>query len=62
MIFKKLHDPENRFDQSDVIIRTSALTLPDILEDFADFLRGCGFSINGVIDVVEDDLEEKKED
>ena len=34
--------------------------LPDILEDFESFLRGCGFHFDGIIDIVppeEDDLE-----
>jgi len=31
-------------------------TLPEILEEFEYFLRGAGFSFDGVVDVVKDDL------
>ena len=27
-------------------------TLEDVLEEFAMFLRGCGFAINGVLEVI----------
>jgi len=32
-----------------------AVTLPDILAHFEDFLRGCGFRFDGVLDFVEDE-------
>jgi hypothetical protein len=32
-----------------------AQTLPDILANFEDFLRGCGFRFDGVLDFVEDE-------
>ena len=31
------------------------LTLPDIVANFEDFLRGCGFIIDGHLDFVEDE-------
>jgi hypothetical protein len=30
-------------------------SLDEILEEFAMFLRGCGFSINGTLDIVPDE-------
>jgi hypothetical protein len=32
---------------------TDAETLTDILEEFQMFLQGCGFIINGTLDIVE---------
>jgi hypothetical protein len=34
---------------------TDAVTLTDILEEFQMFLEGCGFRINGTLDVVPDE-------
>lgn len=42
-IFKKLKDKDNRFDTNDIIMRSEAMTIPEIMEDFRDFLKGCGF-------------------
>lgn len=42
-IFKKLKDKDNRFDTNDVIMRSEAMTIPEIMEDFRDFLKGCGY-------------------
>lgn len=33
-------------------------TLYEVLEDFTMFLRGCGFSIDGHLDIVEDEIYE----
>ena len=52
IIFKKIRDKENRFDTTDLIMRSNSSTITEILEDFADFLRGCGYSINGQLEVV----------
>lgn len=42
---------------------TDAETLSDILEDFAAFLRGCGFHFEGYLDFINDDyLNEKDTD
>ena len=41
----------------------SAESLDQILNQFEDFLRGCGFTIDGLIDVVRyDDVEENEEE
>jgi hypothetical protein len=34
---------------------TNAVTLMEILEEFQMFLEGCGFQINGTLDVVPDE-------
>jgi len=38
-----------------VVHTTSAINLMDILEEFQMFLEGCGFQINGTLDVVPDE-------
>ena len=38
-----------------VVLRSSEVSLPELLDDFAWFLRGVGFTINGTIEVVNDD-------
>lgn len=37
-------------------------TLSEVLEEFEMFLKGCGFIVNGVVDIIEEDVtEEEKE-
>lgn len=43
--FIKIRDDENDFDLTDVMHKTDANTLDDILREFALFLRGCGYSL-----------------
>ena len=38
-----------------VTIEFEAEQLQDILEEFTMFLRGCGFTINGTLDVIPDE-------
>ena len=45
MKFTKTKDPTNQFDTTDVTVDSSANTLTDILTDFADFLKACGYSL-----------------
>lgn len=57
--FIKTADADNTFDNTNVtieIIHNSA-SLPDMLEAFTDFLRGCGYAFNGVVDIIEYDKE-----
>lgn len=68
-IFKKLRDPNNKYDTTDVIFKVEAITLPELIEAFEDFLKATGFVINPKehLDLVHDDeyvgeYEEKKED
>jgi hypothetical protein len=61
MIFKKLRDPDNQFDHTDVIIRSDSTDLPSILQDFSDFLKGCGFLWQGEITIVDEESEQENE-
>lgn len=38
-----------------VVHTTNAVTLSEILEEFQMFLEGCGFKIDGTLDVVPDE-------
>lgn len=38
-----------------VVHTTNAVTLMEILEEFQMFLEGCGFQIDGTLDVVSDE-------
>lgn len=62
MKFIKIKDPENRFDQTDIEFSVNHECLPDILEAFGCFLRGCGFTINGELEVVKDEIVDMEED
>jgi hypothetical protein len=43
-----------------ITVTTEAVTLDEILQSFERFLRGCGFSFEGVLDIVVDEpLEEE---
>lgn len=56
-IFKKKIDPEIKFPQTEITFEIPQydVTLTDLLAEFEDFLRGCGYQFNGSIEVVEDD-------
>jgi hypothetical protein len=56
-IFKKTIDPENHFDNStvEISIQASSVVLEDLLVEFENFLRGCGYNFNGRLDIVEED-------
>lgn len=56
-VFIKNKDSNNEFDTSTVKMESDTEVLGDILEDFENFLRGCGYIINGTIDVVPNENE-----
>lgn len=49
--FKKTADLDDKFDNTNVILElpSNEQTVDDLLEAFADFLRGCSFSIDTLI-------------
>lgn len=51
--FTKTADDQSKFDSANLTMETSAVYLPDILKDFEDFLKGCGFVFEGSLEVVE---------
>jgi hypothetical protein len=57
--FIKTNDPENVFDRSNIeyVVMDEDLTVGDLLGEFQDFLRACGFRFanNETIDVVEEE-------
>lgn len=46
---------EDTFNNTNLTLETSAVSLDQLLTDFADFLRGAGFQINGYLDVIDPD-------
>lgn len=42
--FIKKRDKRNEFDTVDVRVNTEAITIDGVIEDFAGFLKACGFS------------------
>lgn len=60
--FLKTKDEDNRFDTSNVLVTSDAETLEDILTDFEDFLRGCGYVFDGHLDIIEEDIAPISED
>jgi len=49
-IFRKLPNPDNRFDNTsiDFTIQPEVM-LEDLLEEFGNFLRACGYSFDGSV-------------
>lgn len=45
----------NRYPGTKINMQFEAETLEDILEEFKMFLRGCGFQIDGTLDVIPDE-------
>ena len=50
-----------RFEQKHkhvkIVIETDEVTLPEIIQTFSDFLKGCGFVFDGRLDFVYDEEE-----
>lgn len=59
-VFKALPSESNR--GSTVIVKSNEVVLTDLLEDFEDFLRGCGFVFDGHLEIVEESAMEDAED
>jgi hypothetical protein len=54
--FTKTRDPENRFDHTEVTVKTSAEQLSDIVAAFEDYLRATGFHFEGQrLELVDDE-------
>ena len=64
--FIKTKDKDNKFDATDIemTVDDSAVTLPDILQEFKCFLLACGFGIDpcATLEVVEDNEHIEKDD
>lgn len=53
--FTKEIDPDNRFDLDRVVVETDTTCLGDVISTFENFLRACGYSFNGNLEIVEDE-------
>jgi hypothetical protein len=56
--FQKTRDPENEFDTTNVTIESNAVTMPQLIEDFKDFLAACGFPISHNDNLIIEEEEE----
>jgi hypothetical protein len=59
MIFKFSKEPDGSTfenNQSKTFVECNAIELAEIVSHFEDFLRGCGFIIDGHFEIVEDEL------
>ena len=45
---------DNKFDRIKVIVESEQIVLSDLLEDIELFLKGCGFSFDGTLGILED--------
>lgn len=61
-IFLKLPDPRNRFDDTKVRIATSSVELSGIIGAFEEYLLACGFSIDGHLEIIRDEVDDATED
>ncbi len=57
MKFTKTRDLSNPYDTTEVSIETFAIGLPEVLGDFLNFLRACGYSISpeASLEIVEEE-------
>jgi hypothetical protein len=55
--FTKTPDLDNRFDHTEVTIRTRTENLHEVVEAFEGYLRAAGFHFDGHLDLVDDDGE-----
>ena len=58
--FKKLKDPDNRFDLAEIEYSIDAEVCTDIVDYFFHFMVGCGFAKEGVLNAFEAVLEEQR--
>ena len=56
--FIKIKDENNEFDISNVTfeIPNNEIGLSELVGEFEDFLKACGYSFKGFLDFVEDEL------
>jgi len=50
MVFKYVYNYDNQ-PRTDITYETDAVTLPEILEEFTRFLNGCGFQVDGLEEI-----------
>lgn len=53
--FKKEPDGTNGYEICTIEYTADITTLEEMIEVFEDFVKGCGFVINGRIDVIEEE-------
>lgn len=56
-IFRKVPDDSNKFDCTEIIVKVDTVDRDELLEAFASFLRGCGYAVDGELEIVNDEKE-----
>lgn len=51
--FTKFKDPENKFDNSDLVMTCDTIVLSELLENFENFLKGCGYIFEGSVQIID---------
>lgn len=46
--FVKIKDEKNEFDTTKVVIYSDATSLSDLIDNFSDFLKACGYSFDSL--------------
>jgi hypothetical protein len=59
-IFIKTRDTKNQHDNTNITIEIpdNDVTLETVLEALEEYLKACGFILNGTLDIVSDDEEQ----
>lgn len=60
--FEKYPDIDNHHDTANVTVDFKAVGLEDVLEYFEMFLKGCGYSFDGKVTIVNDEEPPKCDD
>ena len=58
--FIKIKDEQNEFDKTNVVVTVpdSDSTISDLCEAFADYLKACGFYLDGkIVDIIPEEPE-----
>ena len=48
-------DPFTKRELAEVTYKSNREVLDEVIEDFQDFLKGCGYNFNGTLTIVEDE-------
>lgn len=56
----KTQDKSNPFDYTDIEFTVDTGSLPQLLEAYTCFLRACGFSFHGELEIVDNDWESEE--
>ncbi len=56
--FSKVADENNPYDNSHIEHTVNSVSLPDLINEFENFLRGCGFIFDGHLTIEDEEQDE----